>query len=138
MNRENIYLLKAIVETKLGIKTPKLHHGRRSGVFIVHYNFASLFCLKETTCKTRKNASHFLLKALFILEIFKCLLFRNSNCHDVIKCLSMKHGTHFTEKLESLVQPGMKFGQFMYYYQRKFFIKKCYEDMTWELVPGPF
>ena len=35
MNRENIYLLKAIVETKLGIKTPKLHHGRRSGVFIV-------------------------------------------------------------------------------------------------------
>ena len=28
-------------------------------------------CLKDSTCKTRKNAFYFTLKALFVLEIIK-------------------------------------------------------------------
>ena len=45
-------------------------------------------CLKESTWETRKNVFYFTSKALFV-QVFKC--------HDVIKCLSMKHKTHFTE-----------------------------------------
>ena len=47
--------------------------------------------LKESNCDTRKNVSYFTSKALFVLEIIKI------KCHDVIKCPSMKHETHFAE-----------------------------------------
>ena len=57
-------------------------------------------CLKESTCKTRKNVFYFISKALFVLEIHNEILnFQIFKCHDVIKCLSMKHGTHFVEQL---------------------------------------
>ena len=46
-------------------------------------------CLKESACETRKNVFYLTSKALFILEIIKC--------HDVIKCVSMKHKTHIIE-----------------------------------------
>ena len=34
------------------------------------------------------------------------LTFQAFKCHDIIKCLSMKHETHFTEQLEKQAQSG--------------------------------
>ena len=54
--------------------------------------------LKESTCETRKNVFYFISKALFVLEIISLsLTFQIFKCHDVIKCPSMRHETHFTE-----------------------------------------
>ena len=44
--------------------------------------------LKASTFETRKNVVYFTSKAIFVFEIIKF------KCHDVIKCLSMKHETH--------------------------------------------
>ena len=60
-------------------------------------------CLKEGTLETRKMFFYFTLKALFILEIY----------HDIIKYLSMKHETHFTEELIIKHSLVVKFDQFM-------------------------
>ena len=52
-----------------------------------------------STCETRINVFNFTSKALFfLLEIIKYFKnFQIFKCHDVIKCLSMKHETHFIE-----------------------------------------
>ena len=56
-----------------------------------------LVSLKEGTCETKKNVFFYLIsKVYFVLEIIKFWLLK---CGDVIKCLSMKHETHFTEWL---------------------------------------
>ena len=55
------------------------------------------FRLKESTCETKKNVFYFTSKAPFVLEIIKFLTFQIFKCHDVIKCLSMKHETHIIE-----------------------------------------
>ena len=49
-------------------------------------------CLKETTCESRKNVWK-----LFSFSRNQFLTFQVFKWHDVIKCPSMKHETHFTE-----------------------------------------
>ena len=63
----------------------------------VRYIFANLFWLyKREHFKNKENIFYFTSKALFGLEITKFKL-QKFRCHDVIKCLSTKHKTHFTE-----------------------------------------
>ena len=66
------------------------------GLKVVSATFLLVYfvCLKESTCETRGNVFHFSLKGLFVLEM---LTFQVFKCHDVIKCLSLKHETHFAE-----------------------------------------
>ena len=54
-------------------------------------------CLKESTLKTRKNVFLFHFESSFHSWDNQILTFQIFKCHDVIKCLSMKHETHFTE-----------------------------------------
>ena len=53
-------------------------------------------CLEESTLETKKNVFYFTLKALFVSDN-RILIFKIFKCLDAIKCLSMKHETHFTE-----------------------------------------
>ena len=53
-------------------------------------------CLKESTFEIRKNVFYFTLKALFVLDN-QILTFQIFKFYDVIKCVSMKHETHFSE-----------------------------------------
>ena len=58
-------------------------------------------CLKESTFETRKNVFYFTSKAFLSVHFRslhnQILTFQIFKCHDVIKCLSMKHETHSTE-----------------------------------------
>ena len=65
----------------------------------VLYIFPSLFCKSKTELFRNKEKCffYFTSKALFVLEIIKFLTYQIFKCHDVIKCLSMKHETHFTK-----------------------------------------
>ena len=55
--------------------------------------FASL---KDSNCKRRKYVFYFTSKASFHSLDNQILIFQIFRCHSVIKCLSMKHKTHFT------------------------------------------
>ena len=63
-------------------------------------------CLKERTCETRKNVFLFHFKSSFHSRDNQILNFQLFKCHDVIKCLGMKHETHFIEYLGKQTQPG--------------------------------
>ena len=52
-------------------------------------------CLKESTFETRKNLFH--LESSFRSWDNQILTFQIFKFHDIIKCLSMKHETHFIE-----------------------------------------
>ena len=56
-------------------------------------------CLKESSCEIKKDVFYFTSKALFKFRSWdnQSLIFQVFKCHDVIKCLSMKHETNFTE-----------------------------------------
>ena len=53
--------------------------------------------LKEITCEARENVFYFTSKALLGSWDNQVLTFQVFKCHDVIKSLSAKHETHFTE-----------------------------------------
>ena len=64
----------------------------------VHYIFASLsFMSKREHLWNKKECFLFHLKSSFHSWDDQILNFQIFKCHDVIKCLSMKHETHFTE-----------------------------------------
>ena len=88
------------------------------------------------TCEARKSFSfHF--KSSFRFWDNQILTFQIFKYHDAIKCPNMKHKTHIINNLRSKHSLGMKFGQFMLYYEMKF-IKKITKNMAWKLVPGLF
>ena len=68
----------------------------------VRFVYASLFFMsRREHLRSKEKLFYFTLKAHFVLEIFN---FSNSNfnfsnikCHDVIKCLSMRHSTRIIE-----------------------------------------
>ena len=62
----------------------------RSATFLLVW----LVCLTESTWETRKNVLYFTSKAFFILEI---IMISSNTFHDLMKCLSIKHETHFIE-----------------------------------------
>ena len=62
-----------------------------SAVFLLFY-FVSL---KDSTCETRKNVFFISLQKLFSFLRYQILTFQIFRCHDVIKCLWMKHETFY-------------------------------------------
>ena len=66
----------------------------------VHYIFAGLFFTsKREHLWNKEECFLFLLKSFFRSWDNQILTFKIFKCHDVIKCPSMKHKTHFTEQL---------------------------------------
>ena len=95
--------------------------------------------LKESTCKTRKNAFYVTSKSLLVLEIIKFWQFRYSTImtSSNAQAWNTKHillNNLYWGKC-SLV---MRFGQFMQYYKIIFFIKKFYEKCDLETSSRPF
>ena len=76
---------------------------KRMGIFLVkvwdRYIFASLlFCMhKREDFRNKDNMFFISLGKLFSFLDNQILTFQILKCHDVIKCLSMKHETHCTE-----------------------------------------
>ena len=68
-------------------------------------------CLKESTCGTWKNA-YFTSKALFILEIIKYQIFRNSNVMTSLNAQAWNTKHISLNKLGSKHSLVMKFGRF--------------------------
>ena len=62
----------------------------RSATFLLVW----LVCLTESTWETRKNVLYLTSKAFFIFEI---IMISSNTFHDLMKCLSIKHETHFIE-----------------------------------------
>ena len=64
----------------------------------VCYIFASLFCLpKREYLWNKEKCFLFYFESSFPSWDNQILIFHVFKCHDVTKCLSMKHATHFTE-----------------------------------------
>ena len=65
---------------------------------VVRYIFASLFFISKIEHLWNKE-EYFLfhLESSFCSWDNQILTFQIFKCHDIIKCLSMKHETHFTE-----------------------------------------
>ena len=64
----------------------------------VSYIFASLFCkYKGEHLWNKEKCFLFHFKSSFCYWDNQILTFQTFQCHDVIKCPSMKHQTHFTE-----------------------------------------
>ena len=59
------------------------------------------------------------------------LNFQIFKCHDIIKYLSMKHETHFTEKLGKQTQPGNEIWPVHVILQDNFF----YHKIPWKMWP---
>ena len=83
--------------------------------------------LKESYCKTRKNAFYFISKALLVLEIIKFWHSRYSNIMMSSNAQAWNTKQILLNNLGSKRSLVMKFGQFMQYYKIFFFIKKLYE-----------
>ena len=64
----------------------------------VRYIFASMFFMsKRQHFQNKEKCLLFHLESSFCFWDNQILTFQIFKCHDVIKCLSMKHETHFTE-----------------------------------------
>ena len=64
----------------------------------VRYIFTSLFCMsKREDMKNNGKCFLFHFESSFHSWDNQILTFQTLKCHDVIKCLSMKHETHFIE-----------------------------------------
>ena len=105
----------------------------------VRYIFISLVCMskREDLWNKEKCLFFFTSRALLVLEIITFLNFQIFKCHNVIKCLSMKHEAHFTEWLGKQHSLVMKFGQFITS-QDNFFIIKFYGKCGLETSSRPF
>ena len=90
------------------------------------YIFASLFCMsKQSTFETRRKIFYFASKALLILEILtfsQILTFEIFKCHDVIKCLNMKHETQSGDEVWTVYVTLQK--------------KTFYQKIKWKIWPG--
>ena len=64
----------------------------------VRYIFASLFCMsKREHLWNKEKVFFFSLRRVFRSWDNQILTFEIFKCHEVTKCLNMKHETHFTE-----------------------------------------
>ena len=68
-----------------------------------HYIFACVFCQAEGEHLWNKDIFQF--ESSFCSWDNQVLTFQKFKCHDVMKYPSMKHETHFTEKLGKQTQP---------------------------------
>ena len=95
-------------------------------------------CLKDSTCETRKNVFYFISKAVFVLDKIKFQLFRYSNVMMPSNGQAWNTKHILLNNLESEHSLVMKFGQFMWYYKMKIFIKKFCEKYELEISSRPF
>ena len=66
----------------------------------VRYNFACLFFrFKRENLWNKEECFLFHLESSFRSWDNQIVTFQIFDCHDIIKCLSMKHETHFTEQV---------------------------------------
>ena len=63
----------------------------------VRYIFVSLFCMSKREHLWNKKCFLFHFESSFRSWVNQILTFQVFVCHDIIKCLSMKYKTHFTE-----------------------------------------
>ena len=83
--------LKAIITEHLDNKSVELKG-------CVHYIFASLFCMSKRKHFWNKEKSFlFHFKSSFCSWDIQILTFQSFKCHDIIKCLNVKHKTHIVE-----------------------------------------
>ena len=94
----------------------------------VCYIFASVFFKSKREYLWNKD-KHFLFyfESFFLFWDNQILTFQVFRSHDVIKCLSMKHKTHFTKQPGKLIQSGNEIWS-----KRKFFVKEIYEKCCLE------
>ena len=70
-------------------------------------------CPTERTCETKKKCFLFHFESSLCFRDNQILNFQIFTYYNVIKCLSMKHETHFLNNLGSKHSLVMKSGQFM-------------------------
>ena len=106
---------------------------------VVSVTFLLVFFMsKREHFWNKENVFYFTLKILFVLEIIRFLFFRYSNVmtSSNAKAVNTKHILlNYLGSKHSLL---LKFGQFMYYYKRKFFIKKLYKKYCQQTSSRPF
>ena len=66
-------------------------------VVSITFLLVCIVCLKGSTFETRKNVFYSTSKAFLRSWDDQILIFQIFKCYDVIKCLSIKHVTHFTK-----------------------------------------
>ena len=92
------------------------------------YIFASLLCMsKREHFWNKEKCFLFHFESSFRSWDNQILIFQIIKCHDVIKCLTLNKKHILLNNLGSKHNLVMKLGQFMYYYKRKFLIKKLYK-----------
>ena len=98
----------------------------------VRYIFTSLFCMsKREDLRNKEKCFYFTSKALFGSWDNQILSFQIFKCHDVIKCLSVKHETCFIKKLVKQTQHGYEIWPVYVTLQDNFFHHK----ILWEMWP---
>ena len=97
----------------------------------------SFVCLKESSCKTRKNAFYFTSKALLVLEIINFLHVRYSNVMTSSNAQAWNTKHILLNNSGSKHSLVMKSGQFLQYHKIIFLSKNSTKNLAWELVPGP-
>ena len=92
-----------------------------------------LLSLKDSTCETRKIFFYFISKALFVLEKSKIQNFRYSSFLTSSNAYAKSKQYLLLNNLGSKHSLLIKFGQFMSYYKRKYFIKKLQKNYDQEI-----
>ena len=95
-------------------------------------------CPKERNCETRKKCFLFHFESSFRSWNNQILNFQIFKCDDVIKCLSIKHKTHFTELLGTETQLDNEIWPVYVALEDNFFIIKFYGRCGLETSSRPF
>ena len=105
----------------------------------VRYIFATLFCMSKREHLWQKQKLFlFHFDSSFRSWDNQLLTFQISECHDVIKCLVVKHETHINAYLGNWTQSGNEIWPVYINYKIKFLIKKLYEKCGLETSSMPF
>ena len=106
----------------------------------VRHIFTSLFCMsKREDLWNKEKCFLFHFERFFRSWDNQIWNFQIFKCHDVIKCLSMKHKTRFIELLEEQTQSGNEIWPvYVTLQDRFFFIKKFCEKCGLETSSRPF
>ena len=106
-----------------------------------------IICFNDSPSKMMKNAFYFVLKALFVLKIFKFLFwlfghvektawlkrYVNIEIHDLTAWLIKNYNTHFTQISRIKGNQAMKFGQLIEYNFFQYVFCNCLLTRLWRL-----
>ena len=116
----------------------QVFYSRSPKVVSATFLLVGFVSLKESTCKTRKNAFDFTSKGLLLLEINNIKRFRYSNIMTSSNAQARNMRHILLNNLGSKCSLVMKFGRFMQYYKKYIYIKKFYEKSGLETSSGSF